>query len=128
MTGMIPALMELSVSQTRHTIIPKGEAFEEFHIGKSWYQFYSNFSKISSPSLIFFLGWRSEMHDELLTKLLDVRKQNQKSSFPVLVTHRREVAGGSDPAGGVCTPYTKLFQAQLRQPPRGSHEVLGLFV
>lgn len=27
---MIPALMELSVSQTRHTIIPKREVFEEF--------------------------------------------------------------------------------------------------
>lgn len=68
------------------------------------------------------------MHEKLLTKLLDVRKHNQKSSFPVLVTHKQEVAGGSDPVGSVCMPYAKLFQAQLGQPPRGSHEVLGLFV
>lgn len=49
------------------------------------------------------------MHEKLLTKLLDVRKHNQKSSFPVLVTHKQEVAGGSDPVGGVCIPTVTLW-------------------
>lgn len=37
-------LMELSVLQTMHTMMPDGEAFEEFHIGE--------FPGIRSPSLI----------------------------------------------------------------------------